>query len=76
MATASGTAVIASDAAHTFQNLQENKPFLILHNVPEYLDGFQKIRQLARQESMILPGHDGLVMDMHHRQAENIALLE
>ncbi|HUJ73936.1 MAG TPA: N-acyl homoserine lactonase family protein, partial [bacterium] len=42
--TASGPAVVASDAAHTYRNLRENRPFPLLHDVAGYLDGFELMR--------------------------------
>src|SRR5262249_2617701 len=57
--TGSGPAVIASDAAHTYRNLAENKPFPTLHDVPGFVDGFEAIRGLAMDDRHVLPGHDG-----------------
>lgn len=74
--TASGTAVVASDAAHTYLNLRDDRPSPIIHNVPEYLDGFALMRRLAKEESYILPGHDADVMRRHPIVREGVALLE
>ncbi len=74
--TASGTAVVASDAVHTYHNLRDNRPTPIIHNVPEYLDGYETIRRLARDESYIFPGHDAEVMRRHRPVAEDVVMLE
>ena len=74
--TASGTAVIASDASHTYRNFKENTPFLILNNIPEYIDGFELMKKMATREEMILPGHDAKVMEIFPSVAEGVALLE
>lgn len=74
--TASGPAVVASDATHTYRNINEMKPFLILHDVPSYLDGFETIKRLAKDENHILPGHDAEVMKRQKRISDNVCVLE
>jgi len=74
--TASGTAVIASDAVHTYANLRSNTPFTIIHSVPDFIDGFNTMRRLAADEDHILPGHDADVMNRHPLVHEDIALLK
>lgn len=76
VATARGTAVVASDATHSYRNLRENTPFPILHDVPGMLDGFALMRELATEESFILPGHDPEVLNRHPMVADGVALLE
>lgn len=76
VAVPSGTAVIASDAAHTWLNLQRDLPAPILHDVPGVLDGFALMRALATREALILPGHDAAVMERFPRVAEGVALVE
>ena len=75
-ALASGPAVVASDATHTYRNINEMKPFLILHDVPGYLDGFETIKRLAKDEQHIFPGHDAEVMKRHLHVSENVCVLE
>lgn len=74
--TKSGTAVLASDAAHCYRNLRENTPFLVLHDIPNYLDGFELMRKLASSEELILPGHDAAVMENFPKVADLVAVLE
>lgn len=76
VATGGGTAVIASDAAHTYRNLAENRPFPTLHDVPGFIDGFEQIRRLATDDAHILPGHDGDVMRRHQNLSDLVAVLE
>jgi glyoxylase-like metal-dependent hydrolase (beta-lactamase superfamily II) len=76
VAAASGPTVIASDAAHTYRNLAENKPFPTLHDVPHFIDGFEQIRRLAQDDQHILPGHDGAVMRRHKNVSDLVAVLE
>jgi glyoxylase-like metal-dependent hydrolase (beta-lactamase superfamily II) len=76
VATASGTAVLASDASHYYRNYQEYLPFSTLHDIPGMLDGFELIRRLADREELIVPGHDPEVLKRIPLVEEGIALLE
>ena len=71
----SGTAVVASDAAHFYRNFQDYSPFPILHDIPGVMDGYERMRELASREELILPGHDPEVLKRHPLQEEGIALL-
>lgn len=57
-----GWVVIASDAAHYYDNLARRNPFPIVHNVADALSAFDKLREIAASESHIVPGHDPLVI--------------
>jgi len=74
--TASGTAVIASDACADYLLLRTNTPSTIMCDVPGYLDGFDTLRRLAKDERHILPGHDIEALHINRRLSERIAVLE
>jgi glyoxylase-like metal-dependent hydrolase (beta-lactamase superfamily II) len=74
--TASGPAVLAADAAHLYRNLKENVPFTTLHDIPHYVDGFDLMRGLAKDEDHILPGHDAEVMRRYRNQSDFVAVME
>ncbi len=58
-----GWLVLASDAAHYFANMLENRPFPIVADVTQMADGWRKLRTLAGGDiERIVPGHDPLVM--------------
>ena len=76
VATSTGTAVLASDASHYYHNYQEYVPFILLHDIPGMIDGFELMRKLADREELILPGHDPEVMKRYPAVAEGIAILE
>lgn len=63
--TESGWLVLASDAAHLYANMEEVRPFPIVFNVQEMVDGFGKLRGLAETPEHIIPGHDPLVMSRY-----------
>ena len=57
-----GWVVIASDATHLYANLETRRPFPIVYNVAEMLEGFKTLYQLADSPEHVVPGHDPLVM--------------
>lgn len=61
--TKSGWLVLASDAAHFYENLFARKPFPIVVDLQDMLDGFDRLLSLASRPELIVPGHDPLVRD-------------
>lgn len=59
--TESGWLCLASDAAHYYENVMDLKPFPIVVDLQDMLDGFHKLRKLASSDDLIIPGHDPLV---------------
>jgi hypothetical protein len=53
--------VLASDAAHFYENLWARKPFPIVVDLQNMLDGFDTLQRLASAPGLIVPGHDPLV---------------
>ncbi len=62
--TAAGWLVLASDAAHYYENFQARKPFPIVVELQNMLDGFDTLYRLASAPDLIIPGHDPLVREM------------
>jgi glyoxylase-like metal-dependent hydrolase (beta-lactamase superfamily II) len=62
--TQAGWLCLASDAAHYYENVFAKKPFPIVVDLQNMLDGFDRISNLASHRSLIVPGHDPLVMDL------------
>lgn len=60
--TVRGHAVIASDASHFEANLREDRPFSIVHTLPAMYDAFDRVRELADDLDLIVPGHDPIVL--------------
>lgn len=56
--TARGWVVLASDAAHYYENLARQNPFPAIHSLEDVLEGYARICALADDESLIVPGHD------------------
>lgn len=57
-----GWVVVASDASHLYANFQQRRPFPIVYNVAEMLEGYDLLYRLADSPYHIVPGHDPLVM--------------
>lgn len=60
-----GWVVLASDAVHFLANRDSCRPFPILADATEMIDGWKRIRRLADADDYIVPGHDPLVMSRY-----------
>ncbi|MEL6750826.1 MAG: N-acyl homoserine lactonase family protein [Pseudomonadota bacterium] len=56
-----GHLVLASDAAHYYENWMAQKAFPIVVDMENMLQGFQTIRSLADRPEFVVPGHDPIV---------------
>jgi len=72
---AKGRAVVASDASHYYRNFEERIPFNTLHDLPGMYGAFDRIRQLASAENLVLPGHDPQVLQRLTSVADGIVEL-
>lgn len=61
--TQAGWMVLASDAAHFYENVFARKPFPIVVDLQNMLDGFETLHRLASKPTLIVPGHDPLVCE-------------
>ena len=59
--TQAGWLVLASDASHFYENVFARKPFPIVVDLPNMMDGFDTLERLASAPGLIIPGHDPLV---------------
>lgn len=60
-----GWVVVASDALHYYENFESRNPFPGIVNVPQMMDGYDRILQLASDVHHIVPGHDPQVMERY-----------
>jgi glyoxylase-like metal-dependent hydrolase (beta-lactamase superfamily II) len=56
--TARGWVILASDAVHLFEEVDEERPFAIFYDLPGMLEGYRRIKRLATHRDLIVPGHD------------------
>jgi glyoxylase-like metal-dependent hydrolase (beta-lactamase superfamily II) len=73
--TEQGQAVLTSDASHYYRNLDEDIPFMTLHDIPGTYRAFQRIRELADRPELIIPGHDPQVLQRLKAVAPGIVSL-
>lgn len=67
--TARGWVVLASDAAHYYENLEKENPFPAIFSKSDMVQGYARIRELADGEGHIVPGHDPQVCERFARLA-------
>lgn len=60
-----GWVVLASDASHYYANFEESRPFPIVVDVGEMLDGYETMKKLASSNEHIVPGHDPMVLERY-----------
>ncbi len=61
--TARGTVVLTSDASHFYRNVETRQPVQIISSLPEMLQAFETIHELAGREKLIVAGHDPQVAE-------------
>lgn len=69
--TAHGPLVLASDAAHFYENYETRNPFPLVVDVEDMLNGFDLLTKLAGERALIIPGHDPLVRQKFPTAFEN-----
>lgn len=57
-----GPIVLASDATHHYQHMEEGRVFPSCDSVSDAMAGYDILRQLGGDSDNIIPGHDPLVM--------------
>lgn len=65
VATDAGVVVLASDASHFYANLEEDRPYGVVHELPAMYAAFDRLRELAGDDGVVVPGHDPRVRDRH-----------
>jgi glyoxylase-like metal-dependent hydrolase (beta-lactamase superfamily II) len=66
--TARGPVVLASDAVHLYEELERDRPFEIIADLPEMYRAYDLIRELcSRPGAVMVPGHDPEVMSRFPR---------
>jgi glyoxylase-like metal-dependent hydrolase (beta-lactamase superfamily II) len=65
VATRRGWVVLASDASHFYANMEQARPYPIIYNLGDMVDGWRRARSLAESPDHVIPGHDPLVMQRY-----------
>ncbi|MGP4014746.1 N-acyl homoserine lactonase family protein [Saccharopolyspora sp. 5N708] len=59
-----GTVVLASDAVHYYEEVELDRPFLVVADLEAMYRGFDELAALAAEPgTVLLPGHDPLVLE-------------
>ncbi|TMR97657.1 N-acyl homoserine lactonase family protein [Nonomuraea basaltis] len=73
--TARGHVVLASDASHFYENLEDDRPFPILHSMPGMYGAFDRIKELAGDPELVVAGHDPLVLERFPLLEPDVAMI-
>jgi len=73
VATRRGHVVLASDASHYYANMGEGRPFPIVYNVGDMMEGWARLRALAQSPEHVIPGHDPEVLRRYPAPAKELA---
>lgn len=60
-----GWVLLASDASHYYENYEAYRPFPIVFDVADMLEGHRRLRDLADSAEHIIPGHDPQVLQRY-----------
>jgi glyoxylase-like metal-dependent hydrolase (beta-lactamase superfamily II) len=60
-----GPVVLASDASHLYEHLEQGRVFPTTYNIAEVLIGYETLRKLAPSPRHIVPGHDPKVLERY-----------
>jgi glyoxylase-like metal-dependent hydrolase (beta-lactamase superfamily II) len=73
--TAKGTAILGSDCAHLFRNYEEDRPSILINDLPAWLASYDKLKAHVSDPSLLFPGHDMLMSKNYPEVAEGITRL-
>jgi glyoxylase-like metal-dependent hydrolase (beta-lactamase superfamily II) len=64
VATEAGQAVLASDSAHYYEEVERDRPFAFVADLEAMYRGFDLLKEITAESGRVLvPGHDPLVME-------------
>jgi glyoxylase-like metal-dependent hydrolase (beta-lactamase superfamily II) len=70
--TARGSVVLASDATHFYANIEQDRPYSIVSDLPRMYGAFDLVHALADSSAHLVPGHDPLVMERFPAAGKNL----
>jgi glyoxylase-like metal-dependent hydrolase (beta-lactamase superfamily II) len=69
--TAAGAVVLASDASHFYENIEDDHPAPLLHSMTGVYSAFDRVKELAGA-GLVVPGHDPEVLARYPPVADRI----
>jgi glyoxylase-like metal-dependent hydrolase (beta-lactamase superfamily II) len=70
--TAGGPVVLASDASHFYENIEDDHPAPLLHSTTGVYAAFDRVEELAAGSALVVPGHDPEVLVRYPPVADRI----
>ena len=70
--TARGWVVLASDATHFYANIEQDRPYSIVSDLPRMYGAFDLVHALADSSAHLVPGHDPLVLERFPAAGKNL----
>ena len=70
--TGGGTAVVTSDNMYLYENLEKRVPIAQTLDAASNLKAQERIRSLASDPALIVPGHDPLVFERYEKRADGV----
>jgi glyoxylase-like metal-dependent hydrolase (beta-lactamase superfamily II) len=70
--TARGSVVLASDATHFYANIEQDRPYSIVSDLPRMYGAFDLVHALADSSAHLVPGHDPLVLERFPAAGKNL----
>ncbi len=70
-----GWTVLASDAAHYFENWKDRNPFSICWSMDDMFKSFDRIEELADSAEHVVPGHDPIVRSIYPAVSRDLPLV-
>ena len=67
-----GWTVLASDASHFYDNMEGGRPFHLVHDVENTLEGYRRLYELASERANVIPGHDPKVLELYPPSAPGL----
>jgi glyoxylase-like metal-dependent hydrolase (beta-lactamase superfamily II) len=67
-----GWMVLASDASHFYDNMEQGRPFHLVHDVEDTLEGYRRLYELASDPANVIPGHDPRVLEKYPASAPGL----
>lgn len=61
--TEKGNVILTSDVSHFYKNMEEDRPFAVVHDLANMYNAFDLVRSVSDSSSIIVPGHDPQVME-------------
>ncbi|HET7627995.1 MAG TPA: N-acyl homoserine lactonase family protein [Bacillales bacterium] len=58
VATKNGPVILTSDVSHFYKNLEEDRPFTVVHDLAGMYEAFDRVRAASDADTIIVPGHD------------------